>query len=124
MMVNGEAIHGSRPFKIFSEGTTGTVMGYVSESRNKPSVSEDYRFTTNGDTVYIFCLERTDSGDALIKSFKEGNDLLDGEIKSLELLGTDAPVEWSVNEEGLKVELPQTTPTPYAQVLKLQLGSW
>lgn len=121
MTVNGEAVHGSRPFKIYGEGPTGTVMGHVSESKNKPFVSDDYRFTTHGNIVYIFCLEKTESGDALIRSFKKGNELLDGEIESLELLGSDEAVEWSVNEEGLKVTLPETLPTPFAHVLKLQI---
>ena len=121
MYINGEAVHGSRPFEIYGEGPTGTVMGHVSESKNKPYGSEDYRFTTNGHIVYVFVLERSESGAAVVKSFKKGNELLAGEIESIELLGSDAPVEFSCDEEGLKFTLPEKLPTEFAHVLKLTI---
>jgi len=120
LKVNGEAVYGSTPFKIYGEGPTGTVVGHVSEPKNKPFGSEDYRFTMQGEILYAFVLEKPKDSVASIKSLKANNELLTSKIKSVELLGSSETLKWVVDDDALKVTLPAEMPTQFAHVLKLQ----
>jgi len=52
LMVNGDAIYGSRPWKIFGEGPTKVATGTFNEGNTAAYTSEDFRFTAKGDTLY------------------------------------------------------------------------
>lgn len=120
LKINGEAIYKSRPFKVFGEGPTGTAMGHLSEKKNKPYVSEDFRFTTNGGAVYAFVLDKPESGVVKIKSLGKAAKHLDGAIKSVSMLGSDESLSWEQNDENLIVTLPSKDPCDYVQVLKIE----
>ena len=120
LKVNGEAIYGSRPFSVFGEGPTGTVTGHLSENKNKPYVSEDYRFTTQGDTVYAFVLDKPGDGIAKIKTLGTRSKNFGREIASVELLGSDEKLTWEQKGEQLEVTLPATDPCKFALVLKVK----
>lgn len=120
MKVNGEAIYQSRPFKIFGEGPTGSATGHLSESKNKPFGPKDIRFTTRGDTLYAFVLDMPEDRTAIIESLKRNGDLMNKEIQSVELLGSDAELNWQQKENGLSVEIPKELPCKFAWVLKIR----
>ena len=44
---------------------------------------------------------------------------LAGPIRSVQLLGSDAPVEWSQDANGLSVSLPQNAPEEPAYVFRI-----
>ena len=46
LSVNGEAIYGTRPWKISGEGPTKVVGGTFHDTATKPYTSQDIRFTT------------------------------------------------------------------------------
>ena len=119
LSINGEAIYGSRPFKTFGEGPTGTVTGHLSENKNKPYVAEDFRFTTNNDSVYAFILQKPESGVVKIKSFGKTTGLLDKPVEKISLLGSDVSLDWNQQDGFLQVELPAKDPCKYALVLKI-----
>ncbi len=55
MGVNAEAIHGTRPWKIFGAGPgTETTGGPMNERNRKPMTDADLRFTSKGNIVYAF----------------------------------------------------------------------
>lgn len=119
LKVNGEAIYGTRPWKIFGEGPTNNKAGEYSEREEKPFVytSQDIRFTTKSDTLYALALDWPKDGILRIHSLGEGQDAK--KIKSIQLLGNKGDLSFSRDNENLIVTLPETKPCNYAYTLKI-----
>ncbi len=47
--MNGEAIYGTRPWKVFGEGPTAVVEGPFTDTKRQAFTPQDVRFTTKGD---------------------------------------------------------------------------
>ena len=101
LSTNGEAIYGTRPWKISSEGPTRVVGGAFNDTATKPYSSEDVRFTSKGNVVYAIVLAPPVSGGITIKSLAA-----DSNIKHVQLLGSSAKLKWTRDAAGLKIELP------------------
>jgi alpha-L-fucosidase len=54
---NGEAIYGTRPWRVFGEGPTRPPEGMLSENEAKPFTAADVRFTRKGETLYAIFLD-------------------------------------------------------------------
>jgi alpha-L-fucosidase len=121
MAVNSEAIHGSRPWKIFGEGP-GTEAsakgGAFNENERKDLTADDVRFTTKGDVLYAFVMGWPEY-QAVIRPLALKTALRVGTIRNVELLGFDGKVEWSQDEAGLKVMTPARRPCEHAVVFKV-----
>lgn len=120
LKVNGEAIYDTRFWKTYGEGPTGTATGHLAESKDKPFTAEDIRFTAKGDDVYAALLGWPADNVATIKTLASGSKYWTGEIRSIELLGSDAKLEWDRTENGLRVKLPNDKPCDFAYVLKIR----
>jgi len=118
MDINGEAIHGTRPWEVFGEGPHNTENGEQNKSVNIPFTSEDIRFTTKGNKLYAFIMAWPGK-NITIKSLPTGKKLWYGEIKEIKMLGYDAPLKWSQDANGLTVQLPDKPPCNYAFVIKI-----
>jgi alpha-L-fucosidase len=121
LKVNGEAIYGTRPWKIYGEGPTKVAGGKFHDTDTKPYTAEDFRFTTKGSTLYAIGLGWPAGGVARIRSF--GTDTPGGrqKIRSVVLLGSEDRIEWQQQSDGLKVQLPRQLPSSYAYALRIQL---
>ena len=120
--VNGEAIYGSRPWKIYGEGPTETVEGHLSEEKNMPMGSEDIRFTTRDGTLYATALGRAEK-EWTIESLRAGSEHLDGQaVSNVRLLGHDADLEWSQGPDALVVRRPASGGDRHAYVFEVTLG--
>jgi alpha-L-fucosidase len=118
LAVNGEAIYGTRPWKVFGEGPTHVGEGAFSDTQRAPFTGEDVRFTTKGDTLYAIALAWP--GEQLtIKSLGMAAAPLDREVSSIHLLGHEGQLEWSRDEGGLAVWMPRRKPCEHAFVLKI-----
>ncbi len=118
MDVNGEGIFATRPWKIFGEGPT-KMSGR--EQASRPYTPEDVRFTTKGDTLYAFVMAWPESRKALVKSLATGSPQVAGaKVTAVSLLGYEGRVEWSQDDRGLSVTLPQKPPSEHAVTLKIQ----
>jgi len=120
LKVNGEAIYGTRPWKVLGEGPTEITEGTFSDTKRSAFTSEDIRFTSKGATLYAIILAWPENGEVRIKSFAAGSELDEQQIVSISLLGSNTPVTWSRDTEALKVQLPDTKPGEYAYTLKLE----
>lgn len=69
---NGEAIYGSRPWKIAGEGNTQMGEGSFQDQNQTSYNSSDIRFTTNKGNLYAILLH-PDQQDITIKSLKLSN---------------------------------------------------
>ena len=114
--VNGEAIYGTTPWLTYGEGPTQmTKAGYFMEDQDVKYTAQDIRFTAKEDALYAICLGWPSNG-LTIQSLRN---LYPSEIKSVHLLGSEAPVEWSFGADGLKIKPTTHKPCEHAYVYKI-----
>jgi alpha-L-fucosidase len=118
LKVNGEAIYGTRPWRICGEGPTRVIEGPFADTKRKPFTREDIRFTTRGDTLYAIALAWPDSGELVIKSLGAGPNQT--EVKDVSLLGHNGKLAWKQTKRGLEVTMPGAKPCDYAFALKIR----
>ena len=117
LSVNGEAIYGTRPWKIFGEGPTDVPDGHFTDTKRTEFTAEDIRFTTRGRNVlYAICLGRP-GGEMLIRSLGSNMKLFTSKIADVRVVGSEKPVEWSRDADGLRVRL--AVPGEFGMVLKI-----
>jgi len=119
LSVNGEAIYGTRPWKIYGEGPTKVMGGSFKDTASKPFTGEDIRFTTKGETLYAIALAWPANGKVVIKSLAKGSPYMAGEIKSVELLGSKSKLNWTRDAAGLQIVLPAEKPGDFAYAVKI-----
>ena len=117
--INGEAIFGTTPWMIYGEGPTRmTKAGYFMEDQEVKYTAQDIRFTAKDDVLYAICLGWPKE-QLTIQSFKN---LYPAEIRSVHLLGVEAPLEWSLGPDGLKIQPTALKPCEHAYVYKIVRG--
>ncbi len=119
LSVNGEAIYGTRPWKISGEGPTGVVGGSFNDTKRAPYTSADIRFTTKGPVLYATVLAWPETGTVLIRSLAAGSKLAFRKIRKVELLGSRHRLTWVIDVNGLNVQLPKEKPCDYAYALRI-----
>ncbi len=120
LSVNGEAIYGTRPWKIYGEGPTKVVGGSFKDTATHPFTAQDIRFTTKNDVLYAIALAWPPDGKVIVKSLAGGAADAKAEIQSVELVGSTAPLKWHRGKDGLSVELPAEKPCDYAFSLRIR----
>jgi len=128
MKVNGEAIYGTRPWKIYAEGPTVLRImkkrnnGQVAEQWDwrKQFTPEDIRFTTKGGVLYAIALAWPEDGRLTVRSLAKSDDVNIGEVT---LLGHKGRLRWNQTADGLEVSLPAKQPCQYAFALKITAGN-
>ncbi len=113
--VNGEAIYGTRPWKIFGEGPTQSASGSFADQKI-PFTAKDIRFTTKGKIVYAITLgipKEAISIKALSSS--SGN----GKIASVKLLGSNVVIKWKQNDDALIIKPLIAYPSTNAAAYKI-----
>ena len=121
LKTNGQAIYGSRPWRIYGEGPTETVEGHLSEQRNKRFGPEDIRFTTQGGTLYATALGLAEK-EWTIESLRAGADHLEGRtVSGVRLLGYEGSLDWSQRKDALAIRSPGINAGDHAFVFELTL---
>ncbi len=119
--VNGEAIYGTRPWKVFGEGPTrherNTKYG-AGELTEKQLTEKDIRFTKKGDILYALVMGWPKDGKVNIKSLGSDSGLI-GKISSVKLLGSASELKWTQSGGGLMVTLPEQKPCDHALALAI-----
>jgi alpha-L-fucosidase len=118
--VNGEAIYGTRPWKISGEGPTENLDESIqfNESKFKGYIAKDLRFTIKGDYLFMFALDvpaETINVNSLSLLSKNGK------VKSVELLGSTEKVVWTQKDKVLKIQPSKSYPTGMAVVYRILL---
>ncbi len=123
MDVNSEGIYATRPWKTYGEGPSTTARPAAHGGRGAAAAytSQDIRFTTKGETLYAFVGAWPESRVAQIKSLGTASPQLAGaRLKDVSLLGFGGKLNWTQDEQGLSVNLPDKPPSQYAVTLKIQ----
>lgn len=142
--LNGEAIYGSRPWKVYGDNLNSIVaelknkkkpsetdlamlkkLGSASEQFNERTVSsppyghQEVRFTTRDGFLYAFVLNPRE-GEVKLPSLGYRSAHNDRHIASVEMLGGKGKVPFRQTEEALAFDVPAERPNPYACVFKIK----
>lgn len=102
--LNGDAIYGTRPWRVFGEGPTETLEGHMAEAQTRPFTAEDIRFTSGGGRLNAFFLDWPE-GQSAIASL--GRQAVGGaEIESIRM-ADGRPVTFRHEADALRLELPR-----------------
>lgn len=116
--INGEAVYGTRPWRVFGEGPLAETTKELSEqgfNESNDYSAADVRYTTKDGNLYATILKWPEGGTFTFRA------LAGSDVKGVELLGSSAPVEYSLGESGLAVTVPAERPDPIAPVFKIML---
>jgi alpha-L-fucosidase len=122
MPVNGEAIFGTRPWKVYGEGPSTTEapqkgqFGGDADTRSKPYAAKDIRFTKKGDILYAVALGWPDDNITSITSLTKAT----GTVSKVTLLGHRGKLDWKQTEEALVITMPDAKPCNYAYAFKIE----
>lgn len=123
MDINREAIFSTRPWKVFGEGPSITAAATVRDqgfNEGTRFTPDDIRFTSKGDTLYAIVLGLPTKPIAL-KSLGRAAGKLTGRIASIDLLGSNESIKWTLNDEALTLQPPTAKLSEAAVVFKIQI---
>ena len=110
--VCGEAVYGTRPWRVFGEGDTFVKIDGFTEDKTDWNLS-DFRFVQKDGAVFAFMMGARGGETVTLRSFA------DTDISSVELLGY-GPVSFRRDFGVLCVALPDRLPVMCANVLKIR----
>jgi alpha-L-fucosidase len=116
---NGEAIYGTRPWKVFGEGPTEVVEGPFADTKRKPFTAGDVRFTAKGEILYAIPLAWPEAGRIVIRSLARPGGREERAVAKVDLLGHEERITWEQTGEGLVVTLPVARPAEPALSLRV-----
>ena len=103
LSVNGEAIYGTRPWKLSGEGPTENLDETIrfNEYKFTGYVAKDIRFTSKGDKLYVLTLDAPKESIA-VKAL--GNAAGNGKVINVELIGSSEKVAWTQKADVLQIQ--------------------
>lgn len=124
LKVNGEAIYGSRVWRMFGEGPTKIIEKSFSDSVKKEFTCADIRYTVNGSYLYGTVLKANPEGKYLFRALADVNpetrSCFHGIVENVDILGFDTEVQWKVSEDGLSVKV-NGVETSYPVVFRFKI---
>ena len=122
MAVNSEGIYDTRPWKMYGDGpvasapvpAAGARGGGFNEQTRKDFTAGEVRFTTKGSALYAFAMGWPDK-QAVIKPVT----VEQFRAQNVELLGFNGKLQWTQDEKGLTVQMPEQKPCDHAIALKV-----
>lgn len=108
LLVNGEAIYGTRPWKVYGEGPTKVIPGSFGDTKRSEFTWEDIRFTTKGNNLYAIILGRPEKDEVVIRSLSQNLRLLNRDITDVKILGINDKLQWVRDDSGLRIKIPRT----------------
>jgi alpha-L-fucosidase len=122
---NGQAIFGT-PAVGGRSGGSEQRSGYFTDSSSTTYTGADIRFTyrngIEGEFIYATALEWPDHGELLVTSRGRTAALFTGRIEKVDVLGYPGDVEWSLDQDGLRVHLPQEHPSDFGVTVCAQVA--
>jgi len=121
LAVNSEAIYGTRPWKVFGEGPTEVASGSFTDTNREPFTAGDVRYTTRGDCLYAIVLG-VPREETVLRSLGTHLRLCPRTVARVDLLGSEQPVAWTRDAEGLRIAPPAESPCEHAVAYRITLG--
>jgi alpha-L-fucosidase len=114
--INGDAIYGTRPWKVFGEGPTTAAAGHFKE--DTAYTPEDIRFTAKEGAVFAIVLG-IPTGQVRIHSLGSDSKLAEQTVADVQLLGSNEKTGWTQTKDALVVNVPQQLPTSHAVAFRI-----
>jgi alpha-L-fucosidase len=105
LKANGDAIYGTRPWRVYGEGPTKVKPGSFHDTDTIDYTAEDFRFTTKGPVLYAIELAWPTGNEAVVKSLATGAPDTKP-VSGVELLGSEAKLSFTQGADGLHIKLP------------------
>jgi alpha-L-fucosidase len=121
LKTNGDAIYGTRPWTSYGEGPTKVAAGSFQDTKTEAYKAEDFRFTTKGNDLYAIELAWPSGSEIVIHSVI-GDALKGKQIQAVTLLGSDTPLTYHLQADGLHIELPSKPAEKYAFAYRIALN--
>lgn len=118
LRINGGAIYGTRPWKIYGEGPTKITAGSFHDTDTAAYTSQDFRFTFKGATLYAIEMAWPANGEAVIHSLGTSQPGAQ-KISSIVLLGTAGALLFQQQPDALHIQLPAESPGKYAFAFRI-----
>jgi alpha-L-fucosidase len=115
--VNGEAIYGTRPWRVYGEGPTKVATGAFHDTETTKYSPEDFRFTTKGDVLYAIGFAWPTSGEVVIHSITATAGSKG--VENVAVVGSDGKLQFEQRADGLHIKLPGQAPAKFAYVLRV-----
>lgn len=132
LQVNGEAIYGTRPWYRFGEGDAkwfdqdadkAASFGAFSDA-DTPEMDESMvRYTTKGEALYAIVMGWPEDSKFHFRYLHEGSPYAPQQIKSVQLVGSDQPVEWVRSATGLDLVVAKKPKGKYAYAFEITFSS-
>ena len=119
LLVNGEAIYGTKPWKVYGEGPTKVIPGSFADTRRSKFTGRDIRFTVKGNDLYGIVLGRSEKDEIIIQSLSPTLRLFNRDITDVKVLGVNENIQWVRDESGLRVKIPEKLNTELPFVIKI-----
>jgi len=120
LKVNGEAIYGTRPWKIFGEGPTKVAGGSFNDIRTSNYTAKDFRFTSKSGVLYAIELAWPTNQLTVIRALGFDELGVPARIRSVRLLGFSDAIAFEQKPDGLYLHLPKQAPTPDASAFRIE----
>jgi alpha-L-fucosidase len=117
MPICGEAIFGTRPWKVFGEGPSRVNSGSFNEGKLRYT-AQDIRFTTKGPNLYALALGWPDDRRLIVRSLATSA----GKVRKVSLLGYGGKLAWEQTDAGLVVTMPEKKPCDHVFAFRI-IGS-
>ncbi|MGB8010444.1 MAG: alpha-L-fucosidase [Terriglobales bacterium] len=122
LKVNGDAIYGTRPWKVYGEGPTKVAEGAFHDTDTLPYTAEDFRFTKKEHVLYAIELGWPSHPEIVIHSLAKGALDAGYKIRTVVLLGTDSELAFEQLDDGLHIQVPEKSPGKYAYSFRIRLN--
>lgn len=131
LRVNGEALYGTRPWRLFGEGPTDVVEGSFADTARSPFTPADIRFTmrhamsqgVQKPVLYATALAAPTDRKLVIRSLAEPSPHLPGDVVAVELVtgvrDERFSLDWQRTGSGLEITLPDRSVTDYAVSVRI-----
>lgn len=121
---NGEAVYGTRPWRVSAEGPTVISEGQFTDSMKKDFTPDDVRYTCRGSSVYAFVMKYPESGEvkfpALGQRDASSKPNFHGIIKNVSVLGFDETPAWTRCKDALYIK-PKTVQSDAPVAFRIEI---
>ncbi len=121
LKTNGDAVYGTRPWRVYGEGPTKVTAGSFHDTDTHPYTADDFRFTTKGGAIYAIELGWPASHQAVIHAL--ASDAATQKIESVSLLGAGSTLQFQQQPDGLHIQLPDQPPGKYAYAFRITFAN-
>ena len=121
LSVNGEAIYGTRPWKVYGEGPTKVTPGPFHDTEMRPYTAQDFRFTSKGSNLYAIELATPPTNHIVILALGTSASTT-AKVKDVALLGTPGKISFRQEDSGLHLTLPTRPADAPAYAFRITLA--